>query len=230
MHKVIKKIPILRSIVRISKEISSGTFFSKFEDSESYWVQRYNTGGNSGPGSYNELAQFKADILNTFVSENNVNSVIEFGSGDGNQLTLADYPEYLGLDVSDKAIELCRTKFSGDTAKQFKLVSEYSGETAELALSLDVIYHLVEDETFYLYMNNLFGSSSRFVIIYSSNHADNSGHDFAHVRHRLFTEWIKINKPEWKLLKEIPNKFRFVENARRGSFADFYIYELSKDG
>lgn len=32
-------------------------------DSESYWIQRYQAGGNSGSGSYNHLADFKASTL-----------------------------------------------------------------------------------------------------------------------------------------------------------------------
>jgi hypothetical protein len=35
-------------------------FDKQFPGSSSYWVQRYEIGGNSGLGSYNELALFKA--------------------------------------------------------------------------------------------------------------------------------------------------------------------------
>lgn len=44
---------------------------------------------------------------------------------------------------------------------------------ADLSLSLDVIYHLVEDEVFETYINTLFKSARRYVIIYSSNSDDN---------------------------------------------------------
>ena len=40
-----------------------------FTDSRSYWERRYAKGGDSGPGSYEELASFKATILNDFVAE-----------------------------------------------------------------------------------------------------------------------------------------------------------------
>jgi hypothetical protein len=39
----------------------------------------------------------------------------------------------------------------------------------DLELSLDVIYHLVEDEVFDAYMRSLFAHAGRFVVIYSSN-------------------------------------------------------------
>ncbi|MCL2283845.1 MAG: glycosyltransferase family 92 protein [Fibromonadales bacterium] len=64
-------------------------------DSGKYWEERYANGGNSGDGSYNCLAQFKAEILNDFVKEHSVNSAIEFGCGDGSQLSLVKYPKYL---------------------------------------------------------------------------------------------------------------------------------------
>ena len=32
-------------------------------------IQRYKKGGNSGAGSYNHLAEFKAEVLNQFVKE-----------------------------------------------------------------------------------------------------------------------------------------------------------------
>ncbi len=221
MNSVIKKIPILRSIVRIFTQKNSLVF----KNSKDYWISRYNSGGNSGPGSYNELAEYKADILNRFVSERNLEYVIEFGAGDGNQLKLAKYPNYLGFDISKKAVEHCKQLFISDPTKSFKLVSEYRNEKAELVLSLDVIYHLVEDEIFEDYMNKLFNSSTRFVIIYSSDTDDQMGNILAHVRHRKFTAWIAENKPEWKIIKHIPNKLRFNGDARIGSFADFYIFE-----
>ncbi|TAT59972.1 hypothetical protein EGM92_29840 [Enterobacter cloacae] len=34
--------------------------------------------------------------------------MMEFGCGDGNQLSLADYPRYTGFDISDHAIQLYR--------------------------------------------------------------------------------------------------------------------------
>ena len=43
-----------------------------------------------------ELAKFKARVMNDFVRENGIRSVIELGCGDGMQLALADYPRYLG--------------------------------------------------------------------------------------------------------------------------------------
>ena len=79
-----------------------------FPGSSDYWRLRYERGGNSGAGSYNRLAEFKAEILNELVSEKSIKTVIEFGCGDGSQLQLAAYPRYLGFDVSAKAVAMCK--------------------------------------------------------------------------------------------------------------------------
>src|SRR5438270_10704846 len=63
-----------------------------FDNSSSYWNRRYVAGGTSGAGSYGRLARFKADVLNAFVAESGIASVIEFGCGDGAQLALSNYP------------------------------------------------------------------------------------------------------------------------------------------
>jgi len=129
-----------------------------FPGSAAYWENRYSAGGNSGAGSYGQLASFKADVINDFVATHRVKTVIEFGCGDGNQLSLAKYPSYLGFDVSSTAVSKCRELFKSDPSKSFRLLSEYENEIADLTLSLDVIYHLVEDEIFERYMRNLVSS------------------------------------------------------------------------
>ena len=35
--------------------------------SRNYWENRYHAGGNSGAGSYNLLAKFKAEVINDYV-------------------------------------------------------------------------------------------------------------------------------------------------------------------
>lgn len=215
----------LKKMVRkISGLTSSKKQSTPFSNSEDYWIHRYDRGGNSGGGSYNQLADFKAQVINEFVDQHGVGSVMEFGCGDGNQLQLGEYPSYVGFDVSPKAVAMCQQTFDSDSTKTFKLLGDYDGETAELTLSLDVIYHLVEDEVFADYMNRLFDSSSTWVIVYSSNDASYDKDQAAHVRHRNFTDWVEANKPAWRLQKHIPNKYPFKGDNKTGSFADFFIY------
>lgn len=221
----VNKIPIVGSLLRHIYRYAKGS--QAFPGSEAYWEQRYAAGGNSGEGSYSKLASFKADVINTFVAKHNVHSVIEFGCGDGNQLSLSKYPNYLGLDVSPTAIELCNEKFSSDKTKSFLLTSEYNNQSADLTLSLDVIYHLIEDSVFEGYMSALFSASKRYVIIYASDSNRNESSQGVHVKHRKFTDWVTNSFPSFNLAAHIPNKYPYTNGVEGGSFASFYIYEKS---
>ncbi len=201
--------------------------FVTFRGSQSYWEARYARGGDSGAGSYGLLAEFKAEFLNEFVRTHGVRSVVEIGCGDGNQLSLAEYPKYVGLDVSDSAVELCRDRFSGDPTKSFELVSSKDtlpiSVRGDLALSLDVIYHLVEDVVFDAYMQDLFDSSERYVIVYSSNSEQTPASP--HVRHREFTTWVANERPRWKLQQHVPNPYPYdYGNHNETSFSDFFVF------
>lgn len=215
----------LKGIVRWAKlTVFSSRSRSRFTSSADYWEQRYKKGGNSGVGSYGRLAVFKAHVINDFVAKNSITSVIEFGSGDGAQLDLARYPSYIGVDISPTIIDVARRKFSGNPSYRFVHASELGpGDTADLALSLDVIYHLVEDEIFNTYMKQLFSSATRYVIIYSSD-VELPG-ESPHVRQRKFTTWVSSNQKNFQLVEKIPNPYPYSEEDSETSWADFYIFE-----
>lgn len=213
------KLDFYRTIFRIL--INS----TRFSDSGNYWNERYSKGRNSGEGSYGELAHFKARVLNDFVAKNSVQSVIEFGSGDGNQLKLANYPQYTGVDVSRVAVDRANQDFASDGTKKFLTTEEYSGERADLALSLDVIYHLVEDQVFSDYMNRLFEAALRFVVLYSSN-CDGLMTDSPHVRHREFTKWVAQRFPSVPAPEVVINPFPIGLRSHETSFAHFFIYNV----
>lgn len=198
----------------------------RFRSSEEYWQQRYRIGGASGSGSVGRLARFKADVLNELMHRHGLASVVEFGCGDGSQLALAEYQRYLGLDISAVAIERCRSRFQHDTTKSFAMLGAMDPGRHEAALSLDVIYHLIEDEVFETYMARLFDAALRVVVIYSSN---GTGVPPApHVRHRQFTDWVELHRRDWILNEVIPNRYPYdPANDEETSFADFYVFTRS---
>jgi hypothetical protein len=223
LRRLITGVPGARAIYR--KVLQQG-----FAGTQLYWEERYRMGGNSGSGSYGRLALFKAEVLNAFVAEHGVTSVIELGCGDGNQLSLARYPTYIGLDISRTAIASCAARFAGDSSKSFFLysppwfVDNRGLFRAELALSLDVIYHLMEDDIYHRYMSDLFKAGTRYVIVYSSNVEGRE--TISHFRSRRFTDWVSANATEWKLLAKIANKFPYdPRQPDDTSLADFYLFE-----
>jgi methyltransferase family protein len=228
MKEVIKRIPIVRDVVNAIHPgfpAARNAASRAFPGSAAYWETRYASGGNSGVGSYTKFAEFKAEVINDFVTAHDLQTVIEFGCGDGNQLLLARYPSYIGFDVSATAISQCRGLFKADRHKSFRLMSEYRGDSADLALSLDVIYHLVEDGVFENYMRKLFQASKRYAIIYASDSDDNRDNEVMHIRHRKFTKWIELKLPAWRLVEHIPNRYPYRGDYQKGSFADFFVYE-----
>ena len=198
----------------------------KFPGSAKFWIQVYKTGGNSGPGSYGELANFKAKVLNSFVQKHKIASVIEFGCGDGNQLSLAQYKSYIGLDIAPGAISLCMDRFSTDDSKSFILFQpEYfklgGSITADLSISLDVIYHLVELEKYELHLRQLIESSKKWVIIYGNN--SDSFFPEPYSKPREFTSWIEKNLQDWSLATIVQNEYP-INSGATSSWADFYIF------
>lgn len=198
----------------------------------SYWENRYRHGGTSGSGSFGRLAKFKAKFVNSFVKEYNIKSIVELGCGDGNQLQLSDYPQYIGFDISTTAIALCKSKFQNDPTKTFfhynnenylQCIQEMSLQI-DLALSLDVIFHLVEDNIYESYMKHLFSSSRQYIIIYSSN--VNIPYNGTHERHRKFTLWIKENEPTWTVMQYVKNKYPYnPANPQHTSNSDFFVFK-----
>ncbi len=198
-----------------------------FRGSAKFWTSVYREGGNSGGGSYGKLAEFKAGVINAFLQEKNVYSVIEFGCGDGNQLSLMAYSQYLGLDVAPGAIDLCSQRFQGDFTKSFLLFDAKHFKpglalSADLTLSLDVIFHLVEFETYETHLKQLFATSNKWVIIYG--HDSDTFFPEPYTYPRQFTKWIESNVPNWNLLRVIRNAFP-VGSPGESSWSDFYVYE-----
>jgi len=226
MKQLIKNIPFIgRFAVSAKKKLFPS---AEFTTTEEYWINRYKHGGHSGDGSYNNLALFKAEVINEFVSKHRIESIIELGCGDGNQLKHFEFPSYVGFDISPIAIEKCKDEFKMDKNKHFFHMDQISNHKADLLLSLDVIYHLIEDETYHNYMNQLFHLTYLYVIIYSCDKYDKQS--FApHIKTRKFTDWIKENKQDFQLVEQIPNKFPFEKGKGAStSFSDFYIYKRIK--
>ena len=217
----------------LTKFTAGGSVSDAFPGSRAYWDARYARGGNSGAGLYNRLAKFKAQYVNDFVRKNRVESIIEFGSGDGAQLQLARYPKYFGVDVSKTAVGRCRQIFASDPTKRFDIVPP-EGETFDLSLSLDVIYHLVEDGVYEQYMAQLVAASRSWIIVFASNfdQAEASvrapGSTADHVRHRRFSDWIETHAVDWTLTEHVPNPYPWRQDQpTETTFADFYLYRRS---
>lgn len=196
--------------------------------SGAFWNEHYLRNGNSGTGSYNRLAEFKAEIVNEFITSRGIQSVAEIGCGDGNQLSLIHYLNYVGIDVSEVIIEKDRERFRNfQNYSFFHSLTErekYIHRSFDMTISMDVIFHLLEDDVFQAYMDDLFTLAGKYVVIYSSNHEEYTG--WPEYRHRNFTGYVSEHYPQWELIRYIPNNYPYkIGQEETTSASDFYIYQ-----
>ena len=198
-------------------------------DSVEYWKKRYADGGNSGSGSYGGLAKFKASSLNAFIAENSVASIVEYGSGDGNQLGMINIDRYLGLDVSPDAIAKTTEMYKDDPTKTFRVYEPDSHTASELtqadlAISMDVILHLTEDERYEKYLVNLFASATRFVGIFNTATEEQLSTMAKHNRFRDHRLWIRAQAT---LIAEV-NVDMLPDSYGYPLQTGFYYYEVTQ--
>ena len=191
-------------------------------ESANYWEMRYKNGGTSGAGSYGDLSKFKAETVNALVKKHDVESMIDHGCGDGNQAGMLEVEKYIGLDVSPQAVSTCKSKHPNKPFYTYPELPEYV--KGDCGLSLDVVFHLVEDEVYNTYLKRLFDSATKLVVIYGPDIEMKS--TSPHVKYRKFTEWVEENAKDWTLDEVIEQKYTYSEqDPDNTSLCDFYVYK-----
>lgn len=192
-----------------------------------YWNKRYASGGNSGSGSRGQLAMYKADVINDLIVKHKIHTLLDLGCGDGYQGDMYKVQRYLGYDISDAAIDLCKARYFDRVNASFDVYHPNMPlPIAEMAISMDVLFHITDKSRLETYLKDLFGCAEKVVVVYAYDH-DNSDNDrFApHYKPVKFTSIIKEQHPDWMLSQHIENKFPVKEfGTAKGSYSDFYIY------
>lgn len=156
-----------------------------------YWQHRYRrTGKGSGKGSTGPLLAWKADRINRAVQDLGVTSVLDIGCGDGQLASRLRVPDYLGVDLAPAAVGMARR---AARPKKFQKLDE-TVEPRDLHLSVDVMFHLVDDADYRSHLDLLF-SAHRYVIVHATDF-DAPGRP--HVLHRHWTDdvpdgWTQID-------------------------------------
>jgi hypothetical protein len=156
------------------------------------WKERYekNPELGSGNGSKGELLNFKVNFLNSFIEQNNIKSVLDFGHGDLSVANKLLVDSYTGIDI-----------FNGDNfnIKKLKIkkcrFDAYEDESADLVICLDVLYHILEDEQTYMHhaIDKMIEKSNKYIIIY----AHDSLIDNYYNSHLFDSKWMQyIRKNE----------------------------------
>lgn len=136
-----------------------------------FWKHRYlnNEEFYSGKGSRGSLLENKIFFLNEFITKNNINSILDFGYGDSEVSKQLNIENYTGIDILED-LTINQDKY---LAKNVSLITSKFNEINfnnkfDLTMALDILYHLYEDETEYLFdtIKNLYDYSDQFIIIY----------------------------------------------------------------
>ncbi|MCB0685741.1 MAG: class I SAM-dependent methyltransferase, partial [Saprospiraceae bacterium] len=143
-----------------------------FPGASRYWNNRYESGGNSGSGSRGESLRQKCRIINAFIQTHQIKSILDSGCGDGAVAACLNVNSYLGVDVSSYIVERNSQLFAKDSKKKFRGLNSFSIENNkfDLALSLDVIFHIVNLEDLNKHLKLLFNATGKWVIISSTNY------------------------------------------------------------
>lgn len=178
-----------------------------------YWDSRYTGGGDSGAGSRGDIGRAKALHVNDVIRRHTIQSVIDWGCGDGQVLAhITPHIGYVGVDVSQVVLNRVSAMYPD---KDFRLPEETCGATADLALSMDVLLHLPDDTDYVTYLRSLFSSADRLVLVYASDY--DAGRTARHVRRRCFTPDVARMFSSWCLVEESPG----VTDDGAG----FFLYE-----
>lgn len=176
----------------------------------SYWDCRYREGRDSGEGSRGAVGRAKAARVNQEIAVADITSLADWGCGDGQVLRhLTPHVNYIGIDVSPTIISRLGLEFPD---REFIVADEVDDIEAELSLSMDVLFHFPEDDDYLAYLDKVFSSATRMVLIYSTNY--DGGLTARHVRRRHFTSDVEREHPRWRLVS------RHEDPAEAG----FYTY------
>jgi hypothetical protein len=127
------------------------------------WDSHYQKGGDSGPGSTGSVRDFKWEAISKY---SDASDVIDVGCGDLQAWEGRDCKKYLGLDISPAIIE--RNKRVRPNWK-FELITpgQRTLARADTVLCLEVLFHILDEETFVDTLESLCVYSTKWIFVYT---------------------------------------------------------------
>lgn len=156
-------------------------------------------------------------------------TVLDLGVGDGRQALALSctgvVSNVTGFDISWHIVHHLKTQLNvtrHDCLERgplyvywydgFELPEMVKDQGYDVAISMQVVFHLLEDALYERYMDILFSFARHVVIIHapdSQTQLPAAAHE--HMRYRIFSNWVAKLHPEWILHHKvsIPSKFGF---------------------
>ena len=132
---------------------------------EHFWDQRYLEGGTSGLGSIGKIRDFKWSVIDKYLPY--LHSVVDVGCGDLSFWEGRDCEDYTGIDISKTIIEknkILRPDWSFICANSEKTIE---GLKKEVVFCFDVLFHIMNTETYIQTLKNLCYYSKNYIFIYT---------------------------------------------------------------
>lgn len=145
-----------------------------------YWDGRYKERLGSGEGSRGDLLEYKAKYLNDLFKKYEVESVFDFGCGDGYLANLLECKQYFGVDISQHAAQQCRElvkkpnfvfeqghfgNYGADVIK--RKFNNLFGVDVDAVMCIDVLYHIMDENLVEIVLQSMFGAKAKIVITYT---------------------------------------------------------------
>lgn len=175
-----------------------------------YWDDRW-VNGPECPGSVGDQAMSKAAWLNSVIYDLDVRSLVDWGCGDGSQAALVNVGMYVGVEVAPSAWEAASVALA--TRDNCCIVLAPPGQSitirADMAVSMDVVFHLTADHEYEEWLARVFGSATKFVAVHGTDYESVPN---GHMRHHEVT---RDAPPDWTLR----------EGERRATAPTWFLWE-----
>ncbi len=133
---------------------------NKAFDVTHYWQERYAHGEGSGKGSEGRNYEYKRDYINQIIEKHKIGRIVDFGCGDGTQIRELRIHQYHGIDIAESSILRCRKMYANHPGFRFEVYGDAHYSHYDLAMSLDVLYHIVAQDVYESYLQHLFRYSN----------------------------------------------------------------------
>lgn len=173
-------------------------------DSRTYWQHRHTLRKGdwraNGAGSTGIWLDTKRAWVNSLLEESGGGSLLDLGCGDGLVADGFQVEGYTGVDLVPAAVAAARERFAGRPGWAVLLLDEWEQMMlpVDVAVSMDVILHLIEDAAYFEHLAYLFEVAEHRVGICST---DFEAPAEGHMRHHQFSIDVEDHFPRWTLVR-----------------------------
>ena len=168
-------------------------FLSSSLDNRLFWNNRYKNYPQlgSGVGSRGEILDYKRRLLKYVTFPFIDSKVLDVGCGDLELTKTMKFNNYLGIDISNEALELCRQKRPDWEFKNLPISN--LNDVFDLVICFDVLIHQSNNKDFENLINEICNKSQKRVLIGAYATEPEFGSDITYYYHN-FIDSIKKHK------------------------------------